>query len=37
MDGDLQDSPETILRFIEKWKEGYDVVYSIRKKRKEFI
>lgn len=35
MDGDLQDSPEAILKFIEKWKEGYDVVYSIRKKRKE--
>jgi dolichol-phosphate mannosyltransferase len=35
MDGDLQDSPETILRFIEKWKQGYEVVYSIRTKRKE--
>jgi dolichol-phosphate mannosyltransferase len=35
MDGDLQDSPRTILKFVEKWKEGYDVVYSIRTKRKE--
>lgn len=36
MDGDLQDSPQAILRFIAKWQEGYDVVYAIRKKRKEF-
>lgn len=35
MDGDLQDSPEAILNFIDKWKEGYDVVYAIRRKRKE--
>lgn len=35
MDGDLQDSPSTILRFIAKWREGYEVIYSIRKKRKE--
>ena len=37
MDGDLQDAPEAIFRFIEKWKEGYDVVYAIREKRKEKI
>lgn len=35
MDGDLQDSPESIIRFIDKWKQGYDVVYAIRHKRKE--
>lgn len=35
MDGDLQDAPEAILRFTEKWKQGYAVVYAIRKKRKE--
>ena len=35
MDGDLQDSPEAILRFVEKWKEGYEVVYAVRHKRKE--
>ncbi len=35
MDGDLQDTPETILRFVEKYKKGYDVVYAIRDKRKE--
>ncbi len=30
MDDDLQDPPELIPQFIEKWKEGYDVVYGIR-------
>ena len=34
MDGDLQDPPEIILKFVEKIKEGYDVVYGIRSKRK---
>ncbi len=27
---DLQDPPDVIPRFIEKWKEGYDVVYGVR-------
>lgn len=27
---DLQDPPEVIARFIEKWREGYDVVYGVR-------
>jgi dolichol-phosphate mannosyltransferase len=35
MDGDLQDPPEVIPAFLEKFKEGYDVVYGVRKKRKE--
>lgn len=34
IDADLQDPPEVILRMIEKWKEGYDVVYGKRLKRK---
>ncbi len=34
MDGDLQDPPETIAEFFGKWKEGYDVVYGVRKERK---
>lgn len=34
IDADLQDPPEVILRMIEKWKEGYDVVYGKRTKRK---
>lgn len=35
MDGDLQDPPELITAFYTKLKEGYDIVYAIRKKRKE--
>jgi polyisoprenyl-phosphate glycosyltransferase len=35
MDADLQDPPEEVRRFIEKWREGYQVVYGIRLKRKE--
>jgi dolichol-phosphate mannosyltransferase len=27
---DLQDPPQVIARFIEKWQEGYDVVYGVR-------
>ncbi|MBQ4516833.1 MAG: glycosyltransferase family 2 protein [Clostridia bacterium] len=34
IDADLQDPPEVILQMIEKWKEGYDVVYGQRLKRK---
>ncbi len=30
MDVDLQDPPDLILKFIEKWREGYDVVYGVR-------
>ncbi len=35
MDGDLQDPPEELHRFLAKWREGYEVVYAIRTKRKE--
>ena len=35
MDADLQDPPEVLPRFIERWREGYQVVYGIRRKRKE--
>lgn len=34
IDADLQDPPEVILQMIEKWKEGYEVVYGKRLKRK---
>jgi dolichol-phosphate mannosyltransferase len=37
MDADLQDPPEVLPMFIEKWREGHDVVYAIREKRKEGI
>lgn len=33
MDGDLQDPPELLPAFVQKWQEGYDVVYGIRRKR----
>ena len=33
IDADLQDPPEVILRLIDKWKEGYEVVYAVRSKR----
>jgi glycosyltransferase involved in cell wall biosynthesis len=32
---DLQDPPEMISQFIEKWREGYQVVFGIREKRAE--
>jgi glycosyltransferase involved in cell wall biosynthesis len=34
MDGDLQDPPELIEAFVQKWRDGYDVVYATRKTRK---
>jgi len=33
IDADLQDPPEVILDLINKWKEGYEVVYATRSKR----
>jgi polyisoprenyl-phosphate glycosyltransferase len=33
LDGDLQDPPELIAQFYEKWLEGYAVVYGTRVKR----
>lgn len=33
IDADLQDPPEVILRMLEKWREGYQVVYGKRLKR----
>ena len=35
MDGDLQDVPEAIPQFVQKYREGYDVVYAQRLRRKE--
>ncbi|MYL31241.1 glycosyltransferase [Halobacillus halophilus] len=34
IDADLQDPPERIKDMVEKWKEGYDVVYAKRAERK---
>jgi polyisoprenyl-phosphate glycosyltransferase len=33
MDGDLQDPPEIIEAFVHKWREGFDVVYAVRRTR----
>lgn len=33
LDADGQDPPELIPEFIEKWKQGYDVVYGTRSRR----
>jgi polyisoprenyl-phosphate glycosyltransferase len=33
LDGDLQDPPELIEAFVERWREGYDVVYGVRVRR----
>jgi polyisoprenyl-phosphate glycosyltransferase len=35
MDADLQDRPEVIPLFVEKFRQGYDVVYARRVSRKE--
>jgi dolichol-phosphate mannosyltransferase len=35
LDGDLQDPPEILHEFYRKLSEGYDVVYAIRRQRKE--
>ena len=37
MDSDLQDPPEVLNRMIETWREGADVVYAVRHKRKESV
>ena len=34
IDADLQDPPAVIPRLIAKWKDGYDVVYAVRARRK---
>ena len=33
MDADLQDPPEVVAEMITRWREGYDVVYGVRKTR----
>lgn len=37
MDADLQDPPEVITRMWKKSEEGFDVIYGVKKKRKEGI
>ncbi|MCC6167032.1 MAG: glycosyltransferase family 2 protein [Caldilineaceae bacterium] len=33
MDADLQDPPEVVQRMVQKWREGYEVVYAVRTTR----
>lgn len=35
LDVDLQDPPEMVAQFLEKWEAGYKVVYGVRKTRQE--
>lgn len=35
MDGDLQDPPEVIPKFVREWLAGHDVVYGVRERRRE--
>src|SRR5262245_48450897 len=37
LDADLQDPPEILPQFFEKWAEGFDVIYAVRRKRKEGV
>jgi polyisoprenyl-phosphate glycosyltransferase len=33
IDADLQDPPEVILEFLQKWMDGYDIAYGVRAER----
>jgi len=33
MDADLQDPPEVVVQMIDRWREGFDVVYGVRRSR----
>jgi len=33
MDADLQDPPEVVRAMLDKWRQGYDIVYAIRERR----
>ncbi|MDQ2724091.1 MAG: glycosyltransferase family 2 protein [Actinomycetota bacterium] len=35
MDADLQDPPEVLAVFVARWRDGYEVVYAVRRHRKE--
>jgi polyisoprenyl-phosphate glycosyltransferase len=37
MDSDMQDPPKVSLELIDKWEEGYDVVYAQRRTRKDSV
>jgi dolichol-phosphate mannosyltransferase len=33
IDADLQDPPELVVQMLQKWQEGYDVIYGLRAER----
>jgi glycosyltransferase involved in cell wall biosynthesis len=33
MDADLQDPPELVPELVERWREGYEIVYAVRRDR----
>lgn len=33
MDADLQDPPEVVAEMLQRWRDGYDVVYGVRRSR----
>lgn len=35
IDADMQDPPEVILQMLARWREDYDVIYGVRRNRKE--
>jgi len=35
MDGDLQDPPELIPALLQKWREGYEIVHTVKTRRSE--
>ncbi len=37
MDADLQDPPEVLPDFLDRWQQGYQVVFAVRQKRKEWF
>ena len=36
LDADLQDPPEVLLQMLDKWREGYAIVYGIRRRREAY-
>ena len=34
LDSDLQDPPEVIAEFVARWREGFQVVYGVRQRRR---
>jgi dolichol-phosphate mannosyltransferase len=37
LDADLQDPPELLAKCMDHWRDGYEVVYAVRQKRKESV